>query len=83
MHHTSLASGEFDGHNPLCCMVSTIDDLLLADLKDDVFAFAHPSPLHTLKYLSKMQEMLKTALMIPRDEHRLLSGLLNSNWKTD
>jgi hypothetical protein len=83
MHHTSPASGEFDGHNLLFCIVSTIHDFLLADLKDSAFAFAHPSPLHTLKYLSEIQEILKTALMIPRDEHRLLSGFLDSNWKND
>jgi hypothetical protein len=82
MHHTSPASGEFDGHN-LCCIVSTIHNFLLADLKDNAFAFARPSPLHTLKYLSEIQEMLKTALKIPRNEHRLLSGFLDSNWKND
>jgi len=44
LHHTSPASGEFDGHNLLCCIVSTIHDFLLADLKDNAFAFAHPLP---------------------------------------
>ena len=79
MYHISPASGEFDGHNPVCCIVSTIHDFLLVDLKDNVFAFAHPSPLLTLKYSSEMQKMLKTALTIPRDEHRLLNGFLHSN----
>jgi len=60
---------------------STIYDFLLADLKDNAFAFTHPSPLLTLKYLSDMQEMLKTALTILRDEQRLLRGFLDSNWK--
>jgi hypothetical protein len=79
MHHISSASGEFDGHNPLCCIMSTIHDFLLADLKDNVFTFAHPSLLLTLKYSSEMQKMLKTALTILRDEHRLLSGFLDSH----
>jgi len=53
----------------------------LAYLKDNAFAFIHPSPLLTLKYLSEMQELLKTALTILRDEHILLRGFLDSNWK--
>ena len=60
---------------------STISDFVLSDLKDNAFAFTHPSPLFTLKYLSEMQEVLKSALTILRDEQRLLRGFLDSNWK--
>jgi len=62
---------------------STISDFLLTDLKDSAFAFTHPSPLLTHKYLSEMQEMLKSALTILRDEHRLLKGFSWFKLKTD
>ena len=60
---------------------STISDFLLTDLKDSAFAFTHPSPLLTHKYLSEMQEMLKSAWQSWGMSTDFWRGFLGSNWK--